>query len=262
MAAVALPDQGAVIEPISVAVPVAPSPSVSPSGSAAASPPPKASPSPTATPSPTAAPHHVNSKLPHPDGLAWSPDSKQLALAVNGELDVYQAAAPDGTGPLNTFLAGGNVSGVAWSGAIPGRTLSSVKADPGPQAMVDALLAATQLPAAADTPANRPLTDVYLWQFDSTKSSPLAAIANATPAVLAQYPPLPAGVVFHHWSPSATWALLGGCFRYRVVIAGSVPPAPATIGLATSDLCSAQKAAPSPTGARSPAASPAPSSSP
>jgi hypothetical protein len=258
MAAVALPDQGALIEPISVAVPLAPSPSPSPSGSSAASAAPQPSPAATATPSPSAAPRHLNSKLPHPDGLAWSPDSKQLALAVNGELAIYQPSAPDGTAPLNTFLAGGNVGGVSWSAAIPGRTLASVKGDPGPQAMVDALLAATQLPAAADTPANRPLTNVYLWPFDSTKSSPIATIANATPAVMAQYPPQPAGVVFHHWAPSATWALLGGCFRYRFVIAGSVPPTAATFGLSTNALCSAPQPSPSPTQTHSPAASPAP----
>ncbi|MGA7913314.1 MAG: hypothetical protein WCC30_17435, partial [Candidatus Dormiibacterota bacterium] len=119
-------------------------------------------------------------------------------------------------------------------------------AGPGPQAVVDGLLAATMLPAAADTPEARPLTKVYLWQFDSTRVSPIASIADATAAVLAKYPPLAAGVVFHHWAPSDTWALLGGCYRYRVVITGSVAPTPATIGLGGSALCS----------------SPAPSSSP
>ena len=97
---------------------------------------------------------------------------------------------------------------------------------------------------AADTPVGRASTRVYLWQFDSSKTSPIESITDATPAVLSQYPPLPAGVVFHHWAPSANWLLLGGCFRYRVVLTGSVPPTPSTFGLASTALCSA----PSPNG--------------
>jgi hypothetical protein len=104
--------------------------------------------------------------------------------------------------------------------------------------MVDALLGVTALPAGADTPAARPLTKVYLWQFDSTKASPIESIKDATPALVAQYPPLAAGVVIHHWAPLDTWALLGGCFRYRVVITGSVAPTATTIGLASNTLCS------------------------
>jgi hypothetical protein len=50
--------------------------------------------------------------------------------------------------------------------------------------------------------------------------------------------------VFHHWAPSSTWALLGGCYRYRVVITGSVAPAASTVGLAGSTLCSSSKASP------------------
>jgi hypothetical protein len=111
--------------------------------------------------------------------------------------------------------------------------------------MVDALLAATKLPAKADTAANRPFTKVYVWQFDSSKSSPISTITDATDAVLAKYPPIHAGVVFHHWAASDTWALLGGCYRYRVVVTGSVAPVASTIGLASSALCSA-KASPSP----------------
>ncbi|HEX2647995.1 MAG TPA: hypothetical protein VHO95_12280, partial [Candidatus Dormibacteraeota bacterium] len=57
LVAVAMPDHGAVIEPINSALPLA-----TPSPNASA----PASPSPTAT---SAAPRHVNSKLPHPDGL-------------------------------------------------------------------------------------------------------------------------------------------------------------------------------------------------
>ena len=241
--AVALPDHGALIEPINVALPVA-TPSASGPASAPASAPAAAS-SPAATPSAPAAPKHVNSSLPHPDGLAWSPDAKQLAIAVNGELDIYKASGADGTAPTNRYLAGANVSGVSWSAPIPDEAATSIKAGPGPRPMVDGLLAATMLPTAADTPANRPFTKVYLWQFDSTRVSPISSITDATAAVLAKNPPLAAGVVFHHWAPSGTWALLGGCYRYRVVIAGSIPSTPATVGLSGSALCSSPEASPS-----------------
>jgi hypothetical protein len=104
---------------------------------------------------------------------------------------------------------------------------------------VDALLTATMLPAAVDNPAARSAAKIYLWQFDSTSASPIASIADATPAVLTQYPPLPAGVVFHHWAPSASWQLLGGCFRYRVIITGSAAPVASTFGLAGNTPCNA-----------------------
>ena len=244
MVAVAMPDHGAIVEPISLTVPIAP-----PSGSAAAGGSPaataSASPSAHATPS-AAAPHHVDSRLPHPDGLAWSPDAKQLALAVNGEVDLYSASAPDGTAPAGKYLAGAGVLAVSWSGPVVGRTATSLKPAAGPQAMVDALLAATRLPSAADTPANRPFTKIYIWQFDSSRTSPIATIADATPAILAKYPPLAAGVAFHHWAASDSWALLGGCYRYRVVVTGSIPPVASTVGLQTSALCFGTKAGPSP----------------
>lgn len=231
MAAVSLPDQGAVVEPINSGLPVA---SASPGASA----PPSGSPQSTSSPSSTpAAPRRVNSKLPHVDALAWSPDARQIVLAVSGGLQLYASSGKDGDAPLKGYLAGGNVTGVDWSGPIPDRTAASLKAGPGPQAPVDALLTATKLPAAADTPAARPLTKVYLWQFDSTRSSPIDTIADATPAILSQYPPLPAGVVFHHWAASTGWALLGGCFRYRVVVTGSVPPTPSTVGLGAGTPC-------------------------
>ena len=246
MAAVALPSQGALIEPINSTLPLqTPSPTASS----------------TATPSPTAkasassspiAPKKVNSKLLHPDGLAWSPDGKQLGLAVNGELELYDPAAPDGP-PATKYLGGKGVIGVSWSRWLPQLTLAAVKPGPGPQSTVDALLAATKLPAAADTPANRPLTEVYLWQFDSSKKSPLETVTDATQEVLAKYPPMAAGVVYHHWAPSSTWALLGGCYRYRVVITGSIPPVGTTLGLTGNDLCSA---APTPGASASPRASP------
>ena len=241
LAAVALPDHGAVIQPINSALPVA-----SPSPTAGASPTARSSPSPHATPT-VSAPKHVNSKLQHPDGLAWSPDVRQLALAVNGEIELYDTSAPDGP-PANRLLGGQNVVGVAWSGPIADLTLATVKPSPGPQDMVDALLKSTALPGAADTPQNRPLTQIYVWEFDSSRFSPIESISDATPAVLAKYPPLSAAVVFHHWAATDTWALLGGCYRYRVVVTGSIPSVASTIGLASSTVCTAKPTpAPSPT---------------
>jgi len=223
--AVSRPDHGPVIEPIDVNVPIAGatgSPSTTPS---------------TATPSPSTAPRPVNSKLPHADALAWSPDATLLALAVNGGIQIYRASGKDGTPPVKGYLGRSGVTGVDWSGPIQGQSFASVKAAPGPQAAVDALLKATKLPAAADSAAGRYLTKFYLWQFDSSKASPIASITDATPSVLQQYPPIPTTVVFHHWAPSGSWALLGGCYRYRVVIKGSVPPTASTFGLGTNALC-------------------------
>ena len=223
--AVSRPDHGPVIEPINVNVPIAgaTTPSTTPT---------------TGTPSPSNAPRAVNSKLPHADALAWSPDATLLTLAINGALQIYRASAKDGTPPVKVYLGRTGVTGVDWSAAIPGQSFASVKPAPGPQAAVDALLKATKLPAAADSPAGRYLTRIYLWQFESSKASPIASISDTTPSVLQQYPPLAATVVFHHWAPSASWALLGGCRRYRVVIKGSVPAAAFTFGLGSNALCS------------------------
>lgn len=239
MAAVALPSQGAMIEPINSRLPLV-SPTATSTAQASAAPP-----SPASSP---AAAKKVNSKLLHPDGLAWSPDAKQLAVAINGEIELYKTAAPDGP-PATRYLAGAGVIGVSWSGPMADRPATAIKPSAGPQAVVDALLASTKLPAAADTAANRPLTLVYVWQFDSSRPSPLESITDATPAVLAKYPPLAAGVVYHHWAASDSWALLGGCFRYRVVITGSIQPVATTIGLASNASCSAKP---------SPSASPRP----
>jgi hypothetical protein len=244
MAAISLPDQGPVTEPINVAAPLA-SPSAGIGGGAAGTPPPVAATPTHSSPRPPVAPHHVNSKLPHADALAWGPGAKQLALAVSGEVQVYNANSADGAAPAGRFLTGAGIIGVDWSGPVNTKSMAMVQANKGPQPFVDALLDSTKLPAAADTLANRPLTNVYLWQFDSSKASPIAAIASATPTILQQYPPLPAGVVFHHWAPSQTWQLLGGCNRYRVVIAGSITPVASTIGLQSNTPCNAP-ATPSP----------------
>jgi hypothetical protein len=240
MAAVSQPDQGPVTMPINVVASIAPaSPATSGSAPPAAASPAHASP-------PSSAPHHVNSKLPHADALAWSPDGREIVVAVSGEIQIYNATATDGTLPRSRYLASENVIGVDWSAPMTGESLAMVKPDQGPQPMVDALLDATKLPAAADTPETRSLTKVYLWQFDSSKSSPIEAITDPTAAVLQQYPPLAAGVVFHHWAASGTWAMLGGCTRYRVVVAGSVTPTASTFGLASNALCTAPVVTPTP----------------
>jgi hypothetical protein len=230
MAAVSLPVNGVVIEPINSSLPL-PSASAAGTPSAAA-----ASPSP-ATPHPPVKPRRINSRLPPVDGLAWSPDAAQLAVAVVGEVEIYSSQGKDGAPAAHRYLIASHVQNVDWSAAIPGETFAAIKAGAGPQAMVDGLLGVTKLPPAADTPANRPLTKVYLWQWDSSKASPISSITDATPAILQQYPPLAAGVFFHHWVPFASWELLGGCFRYRVVITGSVAPTASTIGLATNTPC-------------------------
>jgi hypothetical protein len=245
MAAVSLVDHGAVIEPVNLAPVFA-----SPSETASATPSPSPSTKPTPSPSPVA-PRRVNSTLPHVDALAWSPDGKQLALAVNGGIQVYTAGGKDGDKPVQSWLGTAAVTGIDWSGAIPTKALAGIKAAANPETFVDALLQETMLPAAADTSQNRPLTKVYLWAFDSSKTSPIAAITDATPAVLQKYPPLAAAVNFHHWIASDTWALTGGCIRYRVVIAGSVAPVASTIGLASNQPCLG--GSPSPSSSASPA---------
>jgi len=242
LAAISVPDQGPVIEPINVAAPIASS-SPAASGSAA---PPAASPT-SASPRPSAAPHHVNSKVAHADGLAWSPDAKELVATISGEIQIYNATAADGTVPRSRLLSSQNIIGVDWSAPIAGESLALVKPNHGPQAFVDALLDATKLPAGADTPEARPLTKVYLWQFDSLTASPIESITDPTAAVLQQYPPLPAGVAFHHWTASETWALLGGCTRYRVVITGSVTPTASTFGLGSNAPCRAAAVTPTST---------------
>jgi hypothetical protein len=241
MAAVSLPDHGALIEPVNLAPILPPSPSASASAPATVVTP-SAKPSPTASPVP---PRRVNSKLPHVDALAWSPDAKQLALAVNGGIDVYTAAGKDGDKPATTYMPGAGVTGIDWSGPINTRTLAQVKAAPNPQTFVDALLTATALPAAADTPEGRATTKIYLWAYDSSAPSQIAAITDATPAVLQQYPPLAATVNFHHWTPSGFWSLSGGCIRYRVVVTGSVPPTASTFGLASNTPCLGASPSPS-----------------
>src|SRR5258708_14720628 len=96
LAAVSLPDHGAVIESINSNIPLStPSASTSATQSAHPSPPPSSS---------SGAPRRVNSALPHVDDLAWSPDAKAVALAVNGELYVFPPLVADRTRPGQTYL--------------------------------------------------------------------------------------------------------------------------------------------------------------
>ena len=239
MAAISLIDHGALIEPVNLA-PILPSPS---SGASSASP--SARPTgatPTASP---VQPRRINSKLHHVDSLAWSPDAKTLAIAIDGGIQLYAVAGKDGDAPVKTYKPSPGITGMDWSGQLAGRSLAEVKAADNPQKFVDALLTATALPAAADTPANRALTRIYLWAYDSSKSSPIASITDATPAILQKYPPLAAQVNYDHWAPLESWALTGGCTRYRVVVTGSIAPAATTFGLQSNTACLG--ASPSPT---------------
>lgn len=233
MAAVSLLDHGALIEPVSLA-PIVAAPSAPAASSSPAAASPTAKPAPSASPVP---PRHVNSKLHHVDALAWSPDAKTLAIAIDGGLQLYAVAGKDGDAPVKTYAPAPGITGVDWSDAIAGHSLSEVKPAPNPETLVDTLLTATALPPAADTLPNRALTRIYLWAYDSSKPSPIATIADATPAILQKYPPLPASVNYDHWTPAASWALTGGCTRYRVVVTGSIAPVASTFGLQASTPC-------------------------
>ncbi len=239
MAAISLIDHGALIEPVNLA-PILPSPSAGASSASPSARPTGASP--TASP---VQPRRVNSKLHHVDSLAWSPDAKTLAIAIDGGIQLYAVAGKDGDAPAKTYKPAPGITGVDWSGPIAGHSLAEAKAADNPQKFVDALLTATALPAAADTPANRALTRIYLWAYDSSKPSPIASITDATPAILQKYPPLAAQVNYDHWAPLESWALTGGCTRYRVVVTGSIPPTASTFGLQSNTGCLG--ASPSPT---------------
>ncbi|TMD19617.1 MAG: hypothetical protein E6I98_07240 [Chloroflexi bacterium] len=239
MAAISLIDHGALIEPVNLA-PILPSPSAGASSASPSARPTGATP--TASP---VQPRRINSKLHHVDSLAWSPDTKTLAIAIDGGIQLYAVAGKDGDAPVKTYKPAPGITGVDWSGPIDGHSVTEVKAADNPQKFVDALLTATALPAAADTPANRALTRIYLWAYDSSKPSPIASITDVTPAILQKYPPLAAQVNYDHWAPLESWALTGGCTRYRVVVTGSIPPTASTFGLQSSTQCLG--ASPSPT---------------
>ena len=234
MAAVALSDHGALIEPVNLA-PILASPSVP---ATSGTPTPAPSPSAKATPTPSAAPpRHVNSRLHHPDSLAWSPGAKTLAIAIDGGIQLYAASGKDGDAPQKTYTPGTGITGVDWSDPDINHSLADVKKSPNPLTLVDALLTATALPSAADSLDKRPFTKIYLWAYDSSKPSPIATITDATPAILQKYPPLAAQVNYDHWAPNDSWALTGGCIRYRVVVTGSIPPVASTFGLQSNAPC-------------------------
>jgi hypothetical protein len=81
--AVSLPDHGAVIESINSNLPLAPSAGASAAASSTPSPAPSAN---------GGAPRRINSGLHHVDDLGWSPNAKQVALAVN-RLELMQRPA-------------------------------------------------------------------------------------------------------------------------------------------------------------------------
>jgi hypothetical protein len=124
---------------------------------------------------------------------------------------------------------------------LPDKTAAMIKAGAGPQAAVDRLLDETKLPPGADTPQGRPATKVYLWAYDASKpgaaTSPIATVTDPTQAFIAANPPDIATVDFDHWSAVGTWPMLGGCWRYRVIVSGSVAPTASTIALDPSAVC-------------------------
>jgi hypothetical protein len=179
-----------------------------------------------------------------PSGMAavsldWGPESR-LALANGGGLTVIEAAVEGATpAPPSHYLAGTGVSAVSWSEAMPGLTLAGVKPVPGPQALVDGLQAATRLPAGDVSVGDRARTKVYVWRLDlkqpGAATSQVATVTKVTPAFLAQHPPLAASVLWHHWS-AADW-LLGGCYRYRVLVTWPSGSVASTMSLGDPKAC-------------------------
>jgi len=71
---------------------------------------------------------------------------------------------------------------------------------------------------------------------DSSKAPPISSITDATLPSSSNIPAR-AGVFFITGRHSRAGSVLGGCFRYRVVITGSVAPTASTIGLASNSPC-------------------------
>jgi hypothetical protein len=172
-----------------------------------------------------------------PAALAWSPSSSRLALALGGGVEVVAVA--DKAGAPASLLPGAGVTGIAWSDPLGSVTFASVKAVPPPQGTVDALLAATALPAADDSVSGRARTKVYLWRYDlkqaGAAASPVATVTSAGAAFLSSHPPLAATVLWHHWA-AGEW-LLGGCYRYRAIVAGATSSLASTISLGDPGVC-------------------------
>jgi hypothetical protein len=175
-----------------------------------------------------------------PSSLAWDHSSTRLALALNGGLTIVQPPAGSATpAPPTAYLAGAGVVSVDWSAPLSSVAFDRVHQVPAPQALVDGLLAATRLPASDDDVSARARTKVYLWQIDLRQrraaTAPQATVANVTPAFLSAHPALAASVLWHHWAPD-DW-LLGGCFRYRAVVAGSGAAVASTFSLGDPSPC-------------------------
>jgi hypothetical protein len=170
--------------------------------------------------------------------LAWGPRSR-LALAANGALTVIEAAAEGVTpAPATHYLNGAGVSAVSWSREMPRLALAGVRTAPSPQALVDGLLAATRLPPGVVSVGDRARTRVYLWRLDLKQpaaGSELATVTKVSPAFVDQHPPLETSVLWHHWA-AADW-LLGGCYRYRVVVTWPSGSAASTVSLGDQASC-------------------------
>src|SRR3981081_109100 len=104
-------------------------------------------------------------------------------MPVICHVEIFADAGADGTAPVNKYLSGENIIGVDWSPPVSSKSLALGKAGSRPQPIGDPPLEPTTLHSAADSAAARPLTKVYLWQFDSSRSSPIATISNPTPAI-------------------------------------------------------------------------------
>jgi hypothetical protein len=141
-------------------------------------------------------------------------------------------------GTPTSFLAAAGVTSVDWSAPLDEASFASVRSVPAVQPMVDALLAATALPAADDSVSGRARTKVYLWRYDLRQggaASAVATVSNVTDAFLSAHPPLQASVLWHHWAAS-DW-LLGGCYRYRAVVVSPSGSAASTISLGDTAAC-------------------------
>ena len=127
---------------------------------------------------------------------------------------------------------------MSWSQELPGLTLARVRATSSPQPLVDALLAATRLPGGDVSVGDRARTKVYVWRVDlhqpGAASSEVAKVTAVTPDFLARHPPLASSVLWHHWAPG--W-LLGGCYRYRVVVSWPSGSVASTVSLGDQRSC-------------------------
>jgi hypothetical protein len=184
-------------------------------------------------------PRELAAAGPAASSLSWGP-SGRLAVVANGGVTVVDTAGEGASpAPATRYLSLAGVSSVSWSAPMPGLTLAAVRKVPAPQQLVDALLTASRLPAAVDSVAGRARTKVYVWRLDlkqaGAQNSAEAKVTKVTPAFLGQHPALTADVLWHHWA--ATDWLLGGCYRYRVVVSWPSGSVASTIGLGDQAAC-------------------------